>query len=553
MLLEENIINRKLFFFLLALLILSNWLYLFQSSVLPVTDFYFYYNSAEKISEFDFNLIAGPPLFPFVLLLVKQIFGIFTDNQTAYIYAARSISLFSVFLTALFSFKLMEKFSNTKTASLFSVVLSVQLFILLPSIFEISDMFFLALMIATVYFLYIGRKISLFFVLLLTLTRFEGILFFPAYLINFKAHRKYARLLLISNIVILFSVFIYFSRFGRRIFDHILEVFAQLELSTILALPSRISVLIFEGFCYPVSSLLPPAFKYFSATVLIILFLTGVYYFIRKKQISFMLSLIFVAFGLMIGKSIYALNFPAFIHKQYAFMWILYFFVFNGFLFVWEVISESEVLKKLVIIISLIFIFSFTISMFHRYSNSIFTIISLVLIFLILFLILKNGKKKGFLLSVLFSIFISSLLISGLKISKNTVSSDGHKGVKKISIWMKYNLNEDQKVLGILNRIALRFHTDDKYQIISFPFKNHDGSSNKKILKEICKFVVEKKIKYMVTERLTRKSDNPVMSRIQKYLFYHRENKYFKISKKLYYNKQLVGLIYKVKGVEVNE
>jgi hypothetical protein len=516
----------------------------------PISDFFDYYKIAELFFSGTPSYFQEPLLFPILLYLFKSFFTVFLLKSSAYLLGARLISFSSVFFSLYFIYKIICEFTdkNTASVSIFILLLYPKLLIIMS--YEISDSFFLAFSLWTIWLFVKKDRLSLITAFIASFIRFEGILLIFSYMINYIQLKLRNLKYLLLSLFAIGSILFLFLKFTLRFYYHLQMLLMTKKYLFYLSPPTKVLILLYKDFFFflPVKLFYPV--KMFLMYAILVFIVLGLHYLFKKdKRIAILF--LFILLSMLLGKGASEdIRFPHFVHKMHLFLFLSYIlFAIGTFNFYNLYKNKFHILKYYLWSIYGVLcygLFFFLSGYFYLYYKYIIIFLPYLMIIILLIKKYKEVLVKKILITFIL-IFISfGIFIKSMDVTSKYLFSAAHNSLPLIAKWIKKNTIKEEKILAVLYYWGLNFYFTENREILRFPFQKYKYKSPDELLELVYEFCRKNEVKYLVMENYTRPKNGPVKAKFQGYLFNKKHyEKYFKLVKIIVYRKHVFGLILK--------
>jgi len=544
-----NSYKKNIFFIGLSLFIfiLYNWVYFIINDPYACNDYFGYYFDSVKLFSGNFHIKEIPPLFPFLLGLFGRIFSIFKIFKDPFIFAGQFISLFSTLGTTYFTYKIIKYFFNNKAVFPLLYLIVSPFFLSLISNPQ-TDMLFLFFVSFFFYSLISKKKfyIIMFALVLVILTRNEGILFVIFLIRKDWIKQIFSNTKLLISFIIFSTVFtfILYTFFFHRLINKLLYLVNSGLLVYYFKNPIQIQKLIWGDFFYFIPGSLPSIIKWSFFYILLVFFFWGGYYLFLRKKTFFYQTFLFLLLFIMFKGYAKELNPATEFRRWLPFLWT-FFIVFSlGGLNVIKMLYNKKNKIPWFIFFSIFTVLTIIIAE----SKFFFSYYLLILfVFLpIIFYVVGVEKKINVLYVIIFFIFISNLFMPGIKKAVYYIKNDTDMGSYKVAKWMatkKYT----GKVQVLTHIKSFKYFLKDKSKVSLHGYikwKDEVFNDKKEMRKKFLRYL--KKNKPIICFNNYGNLD----SVSEKYIKYKkmikreiREGKYIIRAKDFIYNKKYVGSV----------
>jgi len=467
----KDFVGRRTFLLMLFAIFLGvNWVMLFKVGEIPSYDFFRYSLFAEGIINGQLpEGLLSPPLHPLLVYGLGSILKFFSINGDPFVISGQTISFISTILLLYFSFKLLEKF-NYKMA-----VFGVFYLFLSPAIFkflnwQITEMFYMFLLVASFYFLLNSDKLkSWVFICFSIMTRFEGVLLVFSYLVkNVRIRLKYLPVA-VFVLIFVFSDLIYLSsEYFGRILEKIQYLFLGDKIFYFFYHPEVLKNIIIKNILFFLPLKTNPIIVSFLFWIFMIFVFLGIW-FLYKREKKFAISLVVYLFVYIFSKGYVVDTGIALPHTRrlLPFIYLINIFALLGFYNTYLLLKENIGIKYSKYIF---FISFFTLSIFSRPSASQISVIVflMVIISFAVISLLKNWHLiEKVIVVILVSVIFTGMYSYAFKSARLFLKASSAEGAFAIAQWLKANNNEDNKVWVFSSKYAVEYYNSGSSNIIS--------------------------------------------------------------------------------------
>ncbi len=533
-----------------------NFILLFNSTNLAPPDFYKYYFAAERLMAGNLKIKFIPPLFPFLLWFLGKVITPFVSTLDPFITGGKIISFFSGIGIVFFTYKLLKEFTG-EIASIGTVFIIISPIFLNFLIFPITDFLYLFLVIMSFYlFLKNLPKLSLFTVLLGSITRFEGVLLFFSYIINFfNLKKKEAIRYVIAVMIISPALYFFFLKYANRLITKIIYIMKSKSFLYFFIHPNHLFYILYSGILDFLPYKMPSVLRWSVSFLMIFAFIFGLII-ILKKNIRLGLAILFYEFVFAISKGYiftvykFHISFGHHIRRFLSFIFIFYLVSFIGVYYLLKFI-EKKFEKKAFYFRSFIYIFIFYLLLVKFTIGFNILIISLLFILPILYLVIKNSgfallEKTMFML--LFILFFSNIYLKSFVKAYRYNISTPNKGAYVIARWINKTYFKSDDKLAVFSTLSIvRYYLKRKVVFIYFvPNDKKIYGDNDKLLSYFLKKIKKYNINYIAFDGYMNPIDRPGEVALKNMLFKEsKREKYFKVKKILPYKNHYAATILK--------
>ncbi len=562
---EERWILAALFLFVTV-----NFLFLAFAEKLGPPDFYKFYNVAGKLYSGDFNIGIIPPLFPLLLYPLGKLIGLAVAPTTAFMVAARLISLVSALGVTFFTYRFLQQLIGSY-AGIGTLFMVVSPWFQKPLAFPISDMMGLFFVTAALYSFQVKSwKISIWGVLGGVFTRFEGVLLIPAGIFSYFKLKKNYFIALLASLPVVAAVFFFFSKFASRIFLHFRDIILpQKSYLFVFLHPLQFLNVLYGNILYFVPYTYPGALKWALLIVVLLLFCYGFYrLFLIDKGLALAIAVYEILF--LMAKGYINTEDPGREFRRILpALWVFYIVVFIGCCFLVNEIKKRNETKKgrilqygalagvgillIGLIVSMPIVFS------AKLAAVVLFVPPLLLIIRKIYFLPKGIRYTA--MGILF-VFSAQLYIFSHGLSSEYVVSYARKAAYAAAQWI--NMGKFEKKTVILSytddtmmdyylKPGLLESGDIQRIMFRLPIR-YAGETQARFKRAFLREVKERGVDYVIFDNyVVQKAEFQGVNDIQKLLYEEKENKqYFRIKNYLFYKGRSEGHVLKTTYVQTN-
>ncbi len=549
-----NLIKNPLFF--LIMFSFLNGILLFKITNLAPPDFYKYCFAAEKLFAGNLKLKFIPPLFPVFLWILGSFINLLFSNYDGFIIGAKLISFLSSVGIVFFSYKLFKE--TTENFYSIGVIFILSSPFLQFFVFPTTDSLYLFFVVLSFYFFLTEKNVASFVSSLLgVFTRFEGILLFFSYIVNFiRIKKKIWVKYLMFILIISGGLLVFYIKLVPRLISKIQYIFDSKSYLYFIKNPLQLFSIIYSAILFFIPAKLPLFIHWGFLFILIILFAVGFYYLYKKNKrfaISVLLyeCIFFIAKGYIFTVHRFSLSSSHHIRRFLSFIYLFYFVSFVGLFYGLKVLKEKLKGKSFFYLRIILYLFVLYICFVKLIIVPSIILISIVFIAPIIYLFIKDYRihifEKAIFFILFFVFFMNIYLISYKKAYKYNLLSP-NRGAYVIAKWLNNNhIKPGDRIAVFSTLTTVRYYLNKKVNIIYFIPKTKSIYDNyNKLVNFFLKKIIKYKIKYIIFDGYMNPIDRPGEVALKRMLFKEsKKGRYFKIKKQLIYKNQYVATILK--------
>ncbi len=534
------------------------WVRLVLGQELAPPDFYEYYQYAQRVFSGDLRLEVIPPLFPFLLGALGKFLSLFFVGLDAYLLAGQMISLGAGVLTLFYTYRLVRELTGEfalVAIAFFTISPFFLKFVTLP----LTDMLFLAFVMASLYYFYV-RSIpkSVLGIALAMLTRFEGVLLMMSGIVNYlRLKSRHAFLTVFVSLVLFCDLFYLFFRYASRLIKYIDAVSASQSYLYFFNHPLKILQIIYGNFFYFMPYQFPVWAKWSLFSFLLLFFVIGMIVLSRKNW-RFSIALLFYLSVFIIAKG-YVVDVGQDLLHTRRLLSFLYLFVMVALVGLYYLFEWLKDVRRGKIFLALrwgVFVALSALILYQPLPKWRILLPLLLLLPALGLVITRQGSRmrkleKGLAVALLF-MFLGSLNLGSMRMTYRYIVSKPNSGGFAIAQWLNRQtkvLEKNPKILIYSAQEMVEYYLDRDVDQAFVGMRNKRKDENDRVYwREFFIRLKQADVRFVITDDYMEGKFDPEDKTIKEMLRKEAtKGRFFKTIEVLRYNNRNVGAVLRPK------